>query len=582
MALKPAHGTAGARRLTSARDLCANLKTVVEGLRLFPPGHVTVASYIERFNRCFTEFLEKEGAFTIEVTADSLLVDGHPVLTSETTADSLSNPLFLDGVTDISFLAETPLAELALLCEIWSLSVAADGDEGQTFTTRCWEASFNSIRVVSVDSFVEHLSADAERELHGLLQAIDEERSMGPTLPKAAAGRPRLGPSDLLRLRMNGLAEIESSDLDPGPAAQPINLAILTGEEARAMAAEVDSERAKQSLPAITALAFAGLEATAVQRAEIEGAIEAVFVSLARAAGLSQVRQTVANFVEAAQTDSDEPHRRFQALEIVLAGLGRPVFLSLALATLKGPAVDPEVAAILSFLSPAAAPALLDCIAAETQAVGELLMPRLLALKPRPDVLGSRIHRVPAYIAMALLEHATTFAEADRIATYIAAVAHKQPEIRHFAATKVPRANLLARPETLYPLVNDSDPGLRQLAISVVLTAKDNAVAPYLAQLLDLTDLPLPERRRVIRSLGSMPARESVMALRKEFRSQTNAETAATCALALARAGDEFSRPAIQDTANRLFVNADLKKGCLEAIRILDARKASATQQGKT
>ena len=428
---------------------------------------------------------------------------------------------------------------------------------------------------------MEHLSDEAERELESLVQSIEDEAAQTAAMP-VVAPLPRIKPSDLARLRAEGLVELAVADLAPPATPSPISLPRLTADDAKAMAAEVDSERARQSLPAVTALAFAGLEASEAERAEIASALEAVFIAVARATGLAQVRQTVSEFVAAANTDSDGPQRRFAALEIVLEGLGRPALLSLATAGIKGPPLDPTIDGLLAFLQGPAAPALLDCIAGLPQPAGELLMPRLLALKPRAETLQARIARTPAYMAHALLQYATTLKEEDRIATYIAAVAHAHPDVRHLAATRVPRANLLARPETLYPLVSDSDPGLRQLAISVVLTAKDDAVAPYLVQLFDIPDFPLPERRRVIRSLGAMPTREVIVALRKEFRTQPNAETLATCAMALGRTGDEVSRGALQATASKLFANAELKKACLDALRLLDARKAASDKQERS
>jgi hypothetical protein len=570
---KPAHGTAGARRLALAKDVCANLKTVIGGVRAFPPDHPTLAAYTERMVGLLREFLEREGPLTLEVSSTSLSVDGHAVMTADSVADSLSNPLFLDGVSEIAFAVDVPAAEVSQLCELWSEALGADAEGTQTFTTRCWEASFGGIRVVSVDTFVELLSDEAEREFNALLAAVDDQRRRGPTLQSDPSLPPRIGPADLIALRRGGLVDLRAPELEARPAG-PVRLEPLQADECQALAAEIEAERARQSLPALVALSLAPLDATPDERAELIHAEEAVFLSVARAAGLAQIQALLAALVEEARADVDGTQRRFPALQAALEGLGGPAILSLATDGVRAAPLEPVVENILSFLQPSAAGPLLDCIALAQLPAAEALMPRLLALKPRAELIASRVARVPAPIAMALLEHAATFPEAERIQAFLAAVAHPDGDVRHHAATRVPRADLIARPETLYPLVTDSDTGLRQLAISLVLTARDDSVAPYLLQLLDATDLPLPERRRVIRSLGSMPTRTVIQALRKEFRTQPNPETAATCAIALGRVGDEGSRNDLLERANKRFGHAELKKACLEAIRMLDARKA--------
>lgn len=573
-----AHGAAAVRRLTLARDICANLKTVVVGTRLFPPGHPTVVGYFHRLQQFLSEFLEREGPLTLAVSSSGLLLDGELVLTSDGKSPLISDPIFRDGVTEITFAVETPAEELSRLTDIWSASMLAGGAEtGQTFTTRCWEAEFDSIRIVSLDNFIEYLDEHAERELNDLLQVIEEERSRGPEIP--VTERPRLGPSEIPRLRSSGLLEIQAADLDPRGAIPALQA--LTPAEARALVEEAESERSKQSLPAITALAFAGLDAAGSERTEIVTALGSIFVSIARAAGLDQVLETVDQFVEAARTDSDGPHRRFEALPLVLDGLGTQTLLSLCVAAVTGPKLDSAVDRILGFLQPGAAPAFLDALASAPQATAEILLPRFLSLQPQPGVLRIRIARVPALLAQPLLDFAKTFPEGDQIEIYVAAIAHADPGIRHLAAGRVPREVLLKFPESLYPLVNDSDANLRQLAVSVLLSSKDVSAVPYLVQMLDRADLDLAERRRVIRSLGSLPTRESISALRNEFRTQMNPETAASCAMALGRAGDEISRTALEQVVAKR-THPELKAACANALRMLDSRRtAGGTQPGQ-
>lgn len=578
MSSKPAFGTIEAQRFALARDFCANLRTVVEGFRFLPPGHPTLASYVERLGRCFSEFREREGPLTIQVIANGLLFDGNPVLTSDDPQDSFAAPLFLDGVTEIFIAHDTPHEELTQLAEIWSASLAAERDAAQSFTTRCWEAGLGGIRIVSVDTFIEHLGPDAERELLALVQTIEDERIAPPVLPAPGDLRPRPERADPSLLLRSGVSEIAPADLDTRPAAPP-RFEPLTGDEMKSMAVEVNLERARQSLPAVTALAFAGLEGAAEQRAEAAEAIGAVLVSLARAVGLAQVPKTVTAFVEAARTDRDGPQRRYAALEVVREGLGSPLLLALCTNQLANGQPDAAVDAILSFLTPAAAPALLDCVDTVPAGVRDRITKCLVALQPPAQLLAARIAGVPADVASALLQYANGFAEEERIAAYVAAVAHPATEVRHLAATSVPRDKLLERPELLYPLFDDEDASLRQMAISVLLATRDISAAPFLVRMLDRDDLAPPERRRVIRSLGSMRTRESVAAVRREFRAPREPETRATSALALGRLGDEFSRALLEETVAKLLENKDLKKACAEALRLLDARRDNFARQ---
>ena len=76
-------------------------------------------------------------------------------------------PWWLIGISMVAttFAADTPSDELSLLCDLWAISMTSSPDSGQTFTTRCWEANFNSIRVVSLHNFIEYLDDQAERNL---------------------------------------------------------------------------------------------------------------------------------------------------------------------------------------------------------------------------------------------------------------------------------------------------------------------------------------------------------------------------------------------------------------------------------
>src|SRR5262249_17761431 len=158
-----------------------------------------------------------------------------------------------------------------------------------TFSTRFWEADFQSLRVVSLESFTEK-GIETEVKRSNTLQAVVDELSgiapraaMAPVAGSAGIGHGkrvlRVTKEDLTLLRAAGLAGPNEKALERQDAAERSPVLGLNPEAAVAAATELRSMHGKVVERALNGLFSTAMRATAEEQDRLRGAFALVLTA---------------------------------------------------------------------------------------------------------------------------------------------------------------------------------------------------------------------------------------------------------------------------------------------------------------
>lgn len=564
-------------------EICAQLRKVLDGMRLYAKGHVTLDGFLKTLHQTIAAELASGEELALGVAPLSFTFQGKPISPAEKAEDSLSHLLFLDGVHRLTFSPGLELLEVVRLMEIWR--AAQDGRVGatQTFATRLWEADFPHLRLLSVETFSEGSASEEsegaraqEDQLRSVMSELSGDRLAGGSSAEAARGKlTRVTQEDLKLLKLQGIAELTAEDLRRQDAAQRPAMAGLSAEEAQALVREIQAGQARVIERVTDAVVALSSLASPEENEKLQEVFRSLLLGLARARRYGDLQGTLNHLVAFARGDPTQLETRFRLVARLIKALESVELLKVLLSGLDDPAQAEAAAAVLRFLHPSAVGALLELLSLPQTPTGRRqLMEVVASLKPDPALLVERVERSAPEVALEVLRLAASLGEAGW-APRRAALAHSSLEVRRAALAGLTREQLLARREDLYQSAADPDPELRRSLFQLFMSAKDRRAAPALATLLGREDLVEGERKRLLVALGQLGGEEACAALRREFSGQKEVELKAACALALAQAGDQEARPLLQPFAGKLLSFGPLKQACAEALKRLDGLQAA-------
>ncbi len=552
------------RHLVSTTEVVAHLRRTLDTRRFYATGHPAVLAMVTSFLARLRAHLVEWGNLDLNVTSLALLLGDKPVLAAERREESVSHPLYLDGVRSLSIRRDAPDDEIVRFLEIWNQSMQPGAADGQTFPTRLWESGIKTITAVSADALVEGATEVADFD-----RALEELQAGTLSFHATSAGSVAASQTDPF--------EADTSAPMQGAADTRGELVSWSREEAAAIAEEATESRQESAERALFALVNLTVLSATTDRAPVERGAREVFRAFAMAgefAPLAGVAKRIAEGVRAQRREHKTPTLLISLLE----QLGSEEVVTPALAALTDPKVSEAALDVLRFVPSTSVGPLLDAIPGiKDPESREKLVVVIAGILPAVAPLELRAASFDEAGALQVLRIAKALPASDAAGIQARALKHTSAKVRKAALADLKTAQALAHVPVLIPLLDDPDAGVRRPALDLLVRAQAEGAVPAIVARLANAEMEEGERKLLYLALANLGGETAMAALRSEFSRDHDAELRSAAAMALAQAGDESALPLLQKEAKRWFASRTLKDACKAAIKRLEARQAQAT-----
>jgi hypothetical protein len=551
-----APGGDAAKRQQLALEVCSDFRKVLDGMRMYARGHSVTETQVDKLHEHVVAFGALGEDLVYGVTSLALTLDDKPLQAAARLEESISHPLFADGVHQLRLGQGCTRPEVAKLVELWR--GALDGKLGltHTFATRFWEADLPHIKV-----------------------------RIGETLVVSSAGKDddaaqRAG-------KLESLIALLSGDAPPGPDSQvvrgragapkgPWALPEIGSKEADALAAELVAEHGKAFSRALLALISVSPAQPGPERDQLVATVAQQLAAQARAGQWKELGETLKQLGTSARAEAASATSRLDVLQAVFDALAQRAFVEPAVLALDDGKVAPHAEAVLKLLPLQGGQLLLELMSAVKTPEGKKRLAGFMgSVTPDAESLVQQLKGATPQLALELLAIAASLEPAKRWQVRGAALSHPHASVRRAAVDGVSPHELLQQRARLAPLLADADPAMRRLVFGVLGTTPDRGAVAPLIRVMGLGNADAAEKRRAAAALGQVGGGEACAALKRVLEHDGDAELRAVAALALGAAGDETARPLLKEHAGKLLGAGALKGACAEALKKLDEKRGA-------
>ncbi|WP_338863178.1 HEAT repeat domain-containing protein [Myxococcus stipitatus] len=559
----PVSGDSPARsREEVAEEVGHALNKVLNSYRFYAEGHSALLEVQQRLGESVRRFHDVTGEAVVLHIRSAMLLLGDVVLVEAASAkDSVTRPLFLEGVQEVLLQPGLELEELSAFLGMWHRALQRNLPPEYDFYTWFWERGFEDIELVVAEvpaSAETGESAQAEAQLAKREEQLFTEltRRQGSS---SARRRPVGHDEWLARLEAEVLAPVSEQDLLRSGAPAFTGSSEAEVAELRAL---MERERKGEAVQERGVWVVWGLLAVCreEERAELLGWMEELLsgmVSHGKWAELSQVVQGMTRDARASSVRAPDLHfvtRLFfrEGMRFALAQATTQPGLLLRvlelLSTLPRDALQGAPDLILEWPSPEARGAL-----------AKLLVRRGISL----NVLVARASSLGEKDLDWLQFLRESGPEAQSLTA--ALLGHPRPEVRAALLARLSPRDVEAQRAPLLKLLGDPSAGVRgAVLVLLVRYGVDAAVGPLVAR-LDARMEPR-ERMAVLRALADLGGPIAGAALRSAFEREQDTDLKVHCAQCIGVLGDPRARPLLEAVANKLFAPRALKQACREAL----------------
>ncbi|AKF87227.1 hypothetical protein MFUL124B02_39770 [Myxococcus fulvus 124B02] len=546
----------------AATEVGHALNKVLGAYRFYAEGHAALAEVQQRLGECVSRYHAVTGeAVVLHIRSSALLLGDVVLVESASAKDSVTRPLFLEGVQEVLWQPGVEAEELGAFLSMWHRALQRTLPPEYDFYTWFWERGFEDIELVVAEV---PASAETGESAQTEAQLAEREEQLFADLTRrqsSGSGRRRPVGHDewLARLEAEVLAPVSAQDLvrSGAPAFEGASDAEVA--ELRAL---LERERGGAGVHERSVWMVWGLLAVCreEERVALLGWMEELLsglVSHGRWAELSQVVQGMTRDARASGARAPDLYAVTR-----LFFLDAPRF-ALAQVTAQ-PGMLLRVLELLSALPR-------DALQGATDLLFELPAPEargaLAKLLVRRGVsLGVLVTRA-ASLGEKDLDWLQFLRESGPEAQPLTAalLAHPRSEVRTALLSRLHPRDIEPQRSALLRLLADPDAGVRGAALVLLVRhGVDAAVGPLVSRLE--VKLEARERMAVLRALADLGGPLAGAALRTAFEREQDVELKAHCARCIGVLGDPRARPLLEAVASKLFAPRVLKQACREAL----------------
>ena len=552
-------------RHTKVHQLVGELKAYLAAYRFYGAGHEILADMCNTLFRTLSDDLAEHEQLDLEVTALTLGFEGRALVEAASQKESLTYPLFLDGVQLIIFDEGVQPRELADLVRVWAAAIDAGDDALNSFVTDFWEAEFDYVRLVAIDNFYEgtdEQSIHAAQRQHSALVA----RMCGDAALTFSADQRPLATyilrGDNALLDEAGLRRMGSEELKRRDRRNAAAVYGLSDKDATATLAALATNDVEVLQHFFRCIGLAVQTQHQAHVAQIQQLVERVLMALAERGHFELLAACVSLTMPA---EGHDPRASV---------LVHPSFLGTVMKGLRNDNTQRQALQTLLHVPVEAVGLLLDGLIHLKPSEGRSSLALLVQAKhPPAELLAARIGLCDTDLALKFMAIADGYEEHDRRRIYKAALRHRDAEVRYGVLGAIDHARYdVMRPE-LHQLLDDADAHVRREALNMVMRFRDRGAVRMLATRMSREGIAVEEQRLMIAALGRLGGDSAGRALRNEFEVNRDGRMRAMVLLALTRAEGEDARPLLTKYATKRFlVNRQVKDAAIEGLKRLDAK----------
>ncbi|RJS21870.1 hypothetical protein DRW03_16190 [Corallococcus sp. H22C18031201] len=539
------------------------LNKVLGTYRFYAEGHSALEDVLQRLSEAVRRYHDVTSeAVVLHVRASTLLL-GEVVLVEATSPkDSVTRPLFLEGVQEILFQPGLELAELSAFLGMWHRAQQRALPAEYDFYTWFWEQGFEDIELVVAEVPTTTDAGAESAQTEALLSEREEQLFTALTRRQGTGSGQRLtvGHDEwLARLEAEVLAPVHAEDLKRTGAPAFTGASEAEVAELRAL---LERERNPDGLHERGLWLVWALLAVCrdEERPALMGWAEellAGLVSAGRWTALTHVVQGMTRDARAMSARAPDLHAvtRLLLREGIRTGLAQT-------------SEQAQVLELLGLLQRDALQGATDLLFEMTSSESRGALARLLLRRgiPLMNVLVTRA----ASLNVRDLEWVRPLRESGPDAQPLTAalLGHPQPVVRVAIIARLEKRDVDRHRALLLKLLADPNTDVRSETLALLLRhGVEGAVGPLVTRLE--TRLDRRERMAVVRALADLGGPVAATALRQAFEREQDTELKAHCAQCMGILGDPRARPLLEATARKLFAPRTLKLACREALALL-------------
>jgi hypothetical protein len=522
------------------------LSKVLNAYRFYAEGHATLVDFQQKLFEAVTRYHGATGQpAVLHVRSSALLLGEAVLLESASAKDSVTRPLFLEGVQEVLLQPGVTLDELRDFLGMWHRALQRALPPEHDFYTLFWERGFEDIELVVAEVPSAQEGPDSAKD--EALLAEREEQLFSELTRRQAGGSGRRRPVGhdewLARLEAEVLAPVSAQDLvrTGAPA-----FAGTTEAEVAELRAALERERGGEGV---------------LERPELLGWAEELLTGLSAQGRWTELLQAVQEMTRDARASGTRTPDLYALTRLLLQR--EALRLTLASAAERSGEL-PRVMELLNALprdALLAGPELLFALqaAGARAALAKLLVRRGVAL-------GALVSRA-ASLREVDLEWVHPLRESGPEAQPLTAalLGHPVPGVRVAVLSRLGPREVEVHKAVLLKALADAAPTVRGAALALLVKlGVEASVGPLVAR-LD-TALEAKERMAVLRALADLGGPAAAAALRAAFEREQDTELKAHCARCIGILGDPRARPLLEAVAQKLFAPRTLRQACREAL----------------
>ena len=530
--------------LAEVRELFVTLGKALRAYQLYDENNPVYKRFVSALAEAFRELWDELDRLHVQVTEDTLRLEGEEVYRTESRSDSLAFLLFKDGIRDVTFLPGIEADELTRLLSV--LQRARNlRPEGDDILTILWEEDLQFFRYHHIDVLAEGvvLPEPGPGNTQQEMQEVLETEELQPAAGQASPEQDRT---------------IQREDFNP-------TLYSLDRREMERLRAEIDREMERDLRGDVLNALFDRLEEPGdrERQSEILGILHQLLPNFLSRGALDAARDVLTELrtLESREGVFDEA-RRAELTELV-DDLSSPETMDELVRALEDGTLRPSAQELGGFLTHLRGGALAPLLAAaETTEVKELQpilrdAVRGIAQRNREAVLRLLDDRDPVVVAGAarLVGSMGLTAAAPALADL---VFDDDPRVRLAAVEAARDLRASTAAGALIDALYDEDRGVRMAAARALGHLRYTPAAEHFAGIVgnkEIRDADLGEKIAFFESYGLLAGEEAVELLddllnRKGFLGRREpAEVRACAALALGRIDSPAARDALESAA---------------------------------
>ena len=548
----------------AATEVGHALNKVLNGYRFYSEGHASLVDFQQRLHEAVRRYHDVTGqAAVLHVRSSALLLGEVTLVESASAKDSVTRPLFLEGVQEILLQPGLELGELCAFLGMWHRALQRTLPPEHDFYTLFWEHGLEDIELV-VAEVPSAQDGNPETARDEALLAEREEQLFSELTRKQAGGGGRRRPVGhdewLARLEAEVLAPVSAKDLLRGSAP-----AVAGTNEAEVAELRAGLERERGGEGVLERSLRTVWELMAVCREEERPALlgwaEELLMGLSAQGRWAELLQAVREMTRDARASGTRTPDLYALTRLFLHQEG--LRLTLASATDRPGELAPVMALLDALPRDAlqAGPELLFGLQAPAAraALAKLLVRRGVAL-------GMLVARASA-LREVDLEWVHPLRESGPEAQPLTAalLAHPLPGVRVAVLSRLGPREVETHRSLVLKSLADAAPTVRGAALTLLVSHRvEAAVGPLVTRLE--SGLEPKERMAVLRALAELGGPIAAAALRAAFEREQDTELKAHCARCIGTLGDPRARPLLEAVAQKLFAPRALRQACREAL----------------